>query len=171
MILIQPASLKEVEGFWQVLDAVARERQYLLMTQAYSLESTTHFVADLLDKGDIQFYALDGAKVVGWCDIIRNQQEQMKHVGRMGMGLLADYRGQGIGSRLLSATMQAAFDKGIQRIELAAFDSNERAIRMYKKLGFQEEGRNKYAYSIDGQYRDFIMMAYYRIPAVSPYHP
>lgn len=167
---IQSATLEHIEGFWHVLDTVARERRYLLLTQAPPLEQTKQFVQGLLGRGDHQFYAFDQNQVVGWCDIIRTQQEQMRHVGHLGMGIEPHYRGRGLGSRLLHTAIQAAFASGIQRIELAAFACNHVAIRLYEKLGFQEEGRKKYAYCIDGQYRDFVMMAKYNVSPTPPSH-
>ena len=50
-------------------------------------------------------------------------------------------------------------ERGFEQAELTVVDGNERAIRLYKRLGFRECGRipnaNKYD---DGTYSDDIMM-------------
>ncbi|HEY4201208.1 MAG TPA: GNAT family N-acetyltransferase [Devosiaceae bacterium] len=52
------------------------------------------------------------------------------------MGLLADYRARGIGRALLEATLDDAFARGFERVALEVFAGNERAVRLYEKVGF-----------------------------------
>lgn len=158
-ILIVPATIDRAESFWRALDEVARERQYLLFTEAPPVEKTREFVAEILAKGWSQFYAVREDQVVGWCDIIRHERVGMTHSGDLGIGVLPAFRGMGIGRRLLTATIDDSFNKGIQRIELEVFASNERAMLLYRVAGFVEEGRKRRARFIDGEFDDFILMA------------
>ena len=64
-----------------------------------------------------------------------------------------------VGSRLLAATLDDAFRKGLTRIELEVFAANTRAIALYRKFGFVEEGRKRQARYLDGAYEDAILMA------------
>jgi RimJ/RimL family protein N-acetyltransferase len=100
-----------------------------------------------------------GDEVVGWCDIVRFGLEGFQHSGRLGMGLLAHVRGQGVGRRLAEATIDAAKARGIERIELEVFASNVRAIRLYERLGFAHEGVRLRARKLDGAYDDNVLMA------------
>ena len=97
--------------------------------------------------------------VVGWCDVIRSERKGATHVGHLGMGVISSHRGQGLGRRLLAVAIEDAFAKGIERIELEVFASNQAAIGLYKTHGFEEEGRKRKARKLDGQYEDFIIMA------------
>ena len=56
------------------------------------------------------------------------------------------FRRQGIGERLLSSLLQAGRKKGVDSFTLEVRESNSSARRLYRKLGFQEEGirRNFY---------------------------
>ena len=47
------------------------------------------------------------------------------------------YRDQGIGTRFTELTLQFARSKGFGRVWLSVEVNNLRAIRVYKKLGFQ----------------------------------
>lgn len=158
-ILIQPASLDLADGFRQALDVVARQHRYLIFQEAPPLESTRKFIAQVLAKGWSQFYALHDGKVVGWCDVVRDERPGRTHVGRLGIGILPDYRGQKIGPRLLAATIADAFQKGLTRIELEVYAGNARAIALYRKFGFVEEGRQHQARCLDGNPEDSICMA------------
>jgi ribosomal protein S18 acetylase RimI-like enzyme len=75
------------------------------------------------------------------------------------MGLLAGYRGKGIGRALAVKTIQAARAAGIERVELEVFASNTTAIALYRSLGFKEEGRRQRARKLDGVYDDNVCMA------------
>lgn len=146
--------------FWKAIDTVSRERRYLNFLQAPPIESTRRFVDQIIQNGWSQFYAVHDGQVVGWCDVIRKEHEGMRHAGRLGMGVLPAYRGMGLGSRLLAATMTDAINKGITRIELEVFASNPHAMALYRKMGFVEEGRKKLTRFLDGAYDDDIVMAY-----------
>ena len=158
-VIIQPATLERVESFWRALDTVARERRYLLFTEAPPFERTLEFVTEVIGKGWSQFHALDGEEVVGWCDILPGERDGLGHCGHVGMGVLPAYRRMGIGRRLIDATIADAFAKGIERIELECFASNKSAVALYRKVGFVEEGRKSRARFIDGEYDDFVVMA------------
>jgi RimJ/RimL family protein N-acetyltransferase len=75
------------------------------------------------------------------------------------MGLLAPYRGQGLGRQLAMTTIEAAFRHDIERIELDVFSSNVAAIRLYETLGFQREGVRRRFRKLDGVYDGNIIMA------------
>ena len=49
-------------------------------------------------------------------------------------------RGRGIGVRAMQFLEEKVRDQGLKRIELGVFEFNTRAIRLYKKMGYQEIG-------------------------------
>lgn len=159
-VRIIPTADEYADGFAAALDAVARERKYIGFVEGPPLEQVREFVKSFGDGRGVQLLAVTAtAEVVGWCDVGRNPHEGFRHVGRLGMGLLAAYRGQGIGRALAIKTIQAARDAGMERVELEVFASNEPAIALYRSLGFVEEGRKLRARKLDGKYDDNICMA------------
>lgn len=158
-ITIQRCSADQADSFWRALDAVARERCYLVFLQAPPIESTRHFVDQIIAKDGCQFYAMHAGRVVGWCDVIRNERAGLTHSGHLGMGMLPEYRGMHLGTRLITETIADALNKGMIRIDLEVFSSNARAIALYRKMGFVEEGRKRRARLLDGAYDDTLVMA------------
>lgn len=156
---ILPSSPDLAEAFRDALDSVARERRYLLFTEAPPLESVSAFLRGLAERGESQFFAVEGGRILGWCDVIRKDRPGLRHSGQLGMAVVAGHRGRGIGRRLLEAAVLDAFSKGIERVELEVFASNEPAIRLYLRSGFVEEGRKKKARLLDGEYDDILVMA------------
>jgi hypothetical protein len=85
---IVPSESRYLESFCSTLDAVARERRYLMILEAPSLDGILQFVAENQRRGGVQFFAVDSAdQVVGWCDVNRHRFEGHRHCGALGMGL------------------------------------------------------------------------------------
>ena len=161
-ISIVPIAESHIQGFWEVIDAVSRERKFLLFQEAMPRESTEKFVRENIEKGHAQFVAVADGTVVGWCDILPYRRAGLTHCGHLGMGLLPAFRGRGVGARLLSTVMEAAFARGLTRIELQVFAANARAIRLYEKMGFRPEGRMVQAWRLGDWTDDILCMAVLR---------
>lgn len=157
-IRIVPAAIQHVESFRQCLDLVARERSGLAITEAFSPEQTRTFVARNIDDNMPAFFALDGARVVGWADIRREERAAHKHRGVLGMGVHKDYRGRGIGRLLLEAALAKAKEVGLIRVDLTVYAGNTAAIALYRKCGFVEEGRMVKGRYLDGRFDDVVHM-------------
>lgn len=156
--IVYPAE-KYFPSFHSALSFVAGERVYLEMVEPPPLEMVIAFQRELIEKKGPVFYAIDGERVVGWCDVFPFTNPRTSHRGRLGMGLLPEYRGQGIGSRLLSAVIEQARNFGLEKIELHVYTSNTGAIALYKKFGFEQEGLIKKYRKLDGEYFDSSVMS------------
>lgn len=154
-----PIAEEYIEGFHHCLDSVARERRYLAFVQAPPFESAREFVLSNIAKNVSQLVALSGNDVIGWCDISPMRLEGFTHCGTLGMGVRQDFRGLGIGTRLLEQTISEAREMGLERIELEVFASNAAAIKLYEKAGFVVEGVKKKGRKLDGEYDDLVEMA------------
>jgi putative acetyltransferase len=158
-IAVAPIALEHAAGIHACIDEVAREKRYLAQTFAKPRADFDAFVRESVTHDMVQFIALDGDRVVGWADIFPAWADAVRHCGSLGMGLLASYRGQGIGERLLRACLVKAQAKGMTRIELQVRADNERAIRLYERLGFEREGTLRRAMCFDGTYYDALQMS------------
>lgn len=156
---IVPIAEAHIAGFHAVLDSVARERRYLLFLEAPSLENCTAFVKANIREGRVGLVALVDEQVVGWCDILPIPRHSTRHVGVVGLGVLKDFRGRGIGPALLQAALDKARAAGMTRIELDVREDNLPAIALYERFGFQREGLKRRAVRVDGKYGNLIGMA------------
>jgi RimJ/RimL family protein N-acetyltransferase len=159
-IQIRPITDSDIIGYHRAVDQVAREKSFLSVSEAFTLAETKAFVENNIANNYPHYVASNVDDVVGWCDIIPKRKNSFHaHEGRLGMGLLADFRHQGIGSRLLQTTLQSAVAFGLTRIELGVWASNINAIALYKKFGFEMEGRHRNAIRVDGRFFDLLTMA------------
>jgi ribosomal protein S18 acetylase RimI-like enzyme len=74
------------------------------------------------------------------------------------LAVFAEYRGQGIGVKLLEKAEEGAKEKGLDNLSLVVETDNPHAIRIYEKFGFQEVEKvilpNKYTkHNLTGFYK------------------
>lgn len=60
-----------------------------------------------------------------------------KQIARVGIAVRDDFQGQGIGSQLLSNLIDLAQINGVDKLFLDVYSNNQKAIRLYKKYGFE----------------------------------
>lgn len=150
---------KYAEGFNNVVDTVARERRYLSTTSGFPLESSKWFVNHMIVNNYPQYFLLLGRDIIGWCDISPKDIPEYSHVGNLGLGVIRDYRGKGYGKQLLLKTIEHAKEiSHLEKIELAVFESNENAIKLYQSIGFEIEGKRIKTRKIDQKYDNEIEM-------------
>nr|WP_122012742.1 GNAT family N-acetyltransferase [Maliibacterium massiliense] len=155
---IVPAQEAYITSYWHTLDAVAREKKFLGMAQAFPLEETYAFMQDCIARQYPCYFVLNREQqVVGWIDI-RARDEAHPLVGYLGMGLRQQYRGQGLGRKLLEVALRRAQAFGFTRVELDVRVPNIRAINLYMQVGFRPVGTIKNGVTIDGVSEDVLQM-------------
>ncbi|MGE3758082.1 MAG: GNAT family N-acetyltransferase, partial [Pseudobdellovibrionaceae bacterium] len=106
---------KYFRSFHDALRVVARERVYIEMVEPPPFDKVASFQNDLVSKNGPVYYALNNDCVVGWCDVFPENNPRQEHRGSLGMGLLPEFRGQGLGSQLLSAVLDHAKKFGLEK--------------------------------------------------------
>jgi L-phenylalanine/L-methionine N-acetyltransferase len=105
--------------------------------------------------------AVAGDEIVGSAGLHAMQPNLRRmHVRMLGLGVAPAWQGRGVGRKLLARLIDWADNWGhVLRIELHVHADNERAMALYRSMGFVEEGRHK-AFSLkNGKYVDSISMA------------
>ncbi|WP_431095595.1 GNAT family N-acetyltransferase [Polaromonas aquatica] len=114
-----------------------------------------------VDAHSCNLVALAGGEIVGMAGLHPQQPSlRRSHVRGLGIGISPGWQGRGLGHQLITRLLNWADGwAGILRIELHVHADNERAVTLYRSLGFVEEGRHK-AYALkNGLYVDGISMA------------
>jgi ribosomal protein S18 acetylase RimI-like enzyme len=155
---VRRVALGDIAGLRDCVGAVARERLFLAVTQPFSLQETALFVARIIDASFVQYVADESRRIVGWCDVTPKMGHVHAHVGVLGMGVLAEARGRGIGTSLMQAALAAARER-FEQVELSVYASNDRAHALYRRSGFVERGRWPKGRKVDGVYDDVILMS------------
>jgi L-phenylalanine/L-methionine N-acetyltransferase len=83
-----------------------------------------------------------------------------RHAMSLGMAVALPWQGRGVGTALMAALCDYADNwLGVLRIELGVYADNQRAQALYRKFGFELEGRQRAFAMRDGVLVDSLMMA------------
>jgi L-phenylalanine/L-methionine N-acetyltransferase len=85
--------------------------------------------------------AVSDGRVVGNLGITREAGPVSRHAASLGMAVDPEWRGRGIGAALLGEAFRWAGWAGVEKVFLTVYPHNDRAIKLYRKFGFVEEGR------------------------------
>ncbi len=109
-----------------------------------TVEQETQYLKEKNEsENEIELLAEVDGNVIGsagiWC--VR-KREKLRHRAGFGIGILDAYWGLGIGRALTEACIECAGTAGYTQLELDVLAVNEKAIALYKSVGFVEYGRN-----------------------------
>lgn len=87
--------------------------------------------------------------------------ERSHHRNAMiGLSLAEEFRGKGYGGEAINWVLDWAFEHaGLHRIGLSAFSYNHNALKLYRKLGFVEEGREREAVFQNRAWHDVVLLS------------
>ena len=145
---------------------VTEERSGLLINKRVSLRDERawlrSWLSDISKRRGVMLIVEADGKIVGNCTI-NLLPWKSAHVGDTGIALSREIRGIGIGEALMTRCIELARRRmrGLEMLYLKAFDYNERAHALYKKMGFVETGRVPKANKEGGEYHDDVLMVKY----------
>lgn len=100
-----------------------------------------------------------GDRLAGLLEIDGGTFRRNRHSAGIVIGILSDFAGQGLGTRLFAAAESWAREHAIHRLELTVMIHNEAAIALYTRRGFHTEGTRRDSLLVDGAYVDEYLMA------------
>jgi RimJ/RimL family protein N-acetyltransferase len=162
-VTLRPAAERDAPALVHAIDSVAREQAYLLRSRfEMSVEEERAFIAKAKAQGNLILLAILDGELVGWVSLFRARHEFRRHTGQMGISVIREYRGIGIGTALMHYALDWAAKQGLEKINLGVRASNERARALYRKFGFVEEGyRVREIKDLHGCYHDSVDMAFF----------
>jgi len=114
-------------------------------------------VAQRDPERDVEFIVLVDGVPVGRTTIFN--ESALSRNAEVGIGLLPEARGQGVGTEALRQTVEFAFTRrNLRRVFLWVLSSNLSGINAYRKVGFVEEGRHREHVWVRGKYEDEVTM-------------
>ncbi|MCR4838431.1 MAG: GNAT family N-acetyltransferase [Eubacterium sp.] len=98
-------------------------------------------------KADYCIVADDGSRVIGavWTRIMNDYGHVDDDTPSFAISLYKEYRGQGIGTRMMNEMLALLKEKGYKQASLAVQKANY-AVRMYEKAGFKTVDENEEEY-------------------------
>ena len=105
------------------------------------------------------FAGLVDGRIISCSGILALDKERVAHLGEVGLSVLKEFWGLGVGTCMLEEIIRFARETGkLEVLFLGTKAENARAIELYKKFGFCEFGRFPGFFKVRGEYFDEIEM-------------
>lgn len=162
-LVIRTAAMGDAEGILNIQKEVVEEGDFLLMDSVEfnkTIADQKQWIQRILqNKREILLIADVADKMAGWLVFQSPNRVRLNHTGSIGMMVKKEFRNRQVGRKLLETLLVwAEQHKEIEKICLGVLSSNDRAIHLYRSLGFLEEGRKVNEVKIGDRYVDDILM-------------
>ena len=140
-ITVRPAVPADAASFLESYRSVAAEERFIRTERVtFSVRRIRGRFRRSWTDAEATIVAVAGDRVVGSLGVRRDDHPVTRHVATLGMHVVADWRGRGIGSALLADAIAWARWAGVEKLELSVYPDNTAAIALYRRFGFVEEG-------------------------------
>lgn len=161
--VLRPAAPDDADRMLDYLRACAEETDFLLRYPeewAVSVEQESAFLKSLADREDTLLLVCEAEGIVaGTCQAVRMDRLKTRHRATVSIALRRAYWGLGIAGPMFEEMEAFARARGVVQLELAYLEGNDRARRLYDRMGFAETGRMPWAVRLrDGTLLDEICM-------------
>lgn len=145
--LLRNGEFADGEAVFVNFNETHAETDYLLSypdENSFDAQQEAEFLKEKTESpNEIEIVAVVDGMVAGTAGIEAvGAKYKLKHRAELGIAILKEYLGLGLGKALMEACIECAKEAGYTQLELNAVAENERAVALYKKMGFVEYGRN-----------------------------
>lgn len=161
IVIMREASERDLQAIIDVWNSVAAEKRHILTERVTDFQRKW-FQQTIGDKSGLWAVSEVDQRIVGACNLMPRgggRVVKTRHVVQLGMAILSRWRGIGVGNAMMDYMIGWARKKGYEKISLSVFSTNESAINLYKKFGFEVEGIKRKEFKIEGKYVDEVCMA------------
>ncbi len=146
--LIRNGNETDGKTVFEVFNQTHAETDYLLTypeENTFDPEQEARFLKEkVISPNETELIAIVDGKIAGTAGIESvGGKIKVKHRAEFGISVLKEYWGLGLGRALTMACIQCAKDAGYDQLELNVVSENDRALSLYRSLGFVEFGRNQ----------------------------
>ena len=149
----------DLEGAYSVREALSEETYIEGESIADVVESENVLLRHNEVQSRVFFVATVHGDVVGWVHIHAPEIEKLRHTAELTVGVIDEYRGHGVGTKLLDRGVDWALDHDFEKLYNSVPATNEDAIQFLEERGWDTEAVREDHYKIGDDYVDEVMMA------------
>ena len=158
-IRIVPMTWRDVGRFAQMRNFMDGESRNLAAQPNERKEKGFKVLARMIANRRLKtLVAKEDNQIIGYVSLIFAKFQKFKGNAYLTIAVRKSHRGKGLGTKLMDAAEDFARERGVRRIELEVFAKNP-AVNLYKRLGYEEEGRRRKAVEYNGEFDDVVLMA------------
>ena len=157
--LIRPSQDGDAPDLAALIEAVAGEGELIAAVpgEPDTIEQSSRLVSIVLEGGLSLTLEVDGVPA-GHVMIQRRPGRHYAHVGEIAIIVSNAQRGLGLGRSLMQTAIEWGRAIGLAKLSLRVFPDNQRAISLYRSLGFEDEGLVRGEVRMPSGDRDMLLM-------------
>jgi RimJ/RimL family protein N-acetyltransferase len=163
MIEVREIREQDAEAFLNLCKQLDKETQFMMLEPGERLttvEGQRERIRNILLKDNQTILvAEDNDKLVGYLGALGGNYKRNRSTVYIIIGVLQAFTDQGVGTELFTGLERWAREHKMHRLELTVMIHNDRAIHVYKKMGFEIEGTKKHSLFVNEVYVDEYYMA------------
>jgi len=160
---IRPIKISDAERFVHLIKKVESESPFMLYEageRMIELKQQEKRIETMQKEGNCTIFVAEvNTELIGYLIALGGNAKRNKHSVYVVIGILTQYQGTGIGTKLFAYLEDWAADHHVHRLELTVITRNEAGVRLYKKMGFEIEGTKRHSLFIDGKFEDEYHMS------------
>lgn len=147
-IAIRRPVVADAEALIEQARGVKRTSAYNATTleefeQHFTPAREQEWIGEMARPGRLALLAEHRGEIIGALAFQPERRRRMAHWGHFGIGVSHGWRGRGVGRALIECLMDWAADEpGIEKVCLGVMAPNAGAYRLYRSMGFADEGMN-----------------------------
>ena len=162
-MLIRMIRTEDAKNYLNLCKKLDRETEFRLYEPGelnIPIDQQRKIIRDLTKNKKSTLLVVDiDRQLVGYLLALGRDISRVKHCVHISIGILQDYVGQGIGTKLFIELEKWAIQNKIHRLELTVMENNKAGQALYKKMGFKVEGVKEHSLFVNGRYINDIYMA------------
>ena len=158
---LRPAYLHDAKIIAFNIHTVCAEQIYLHTNTFIVTEEWQQLLSNSVyeDEGRLLIVAQVDKEVVGHLRIFPQWYgSKGRHVGEVGLVIIEPWRERGIGTAMMAYALDWAKYAQFQKIVASVIGTNYRALNLFAKYGFIQEGRLVQQLNIAGRYVDDVLL-------------
>lgn len=163
-VIVEKAKPEDAEAVLNYLRQIGGETDNLTFGSEglpFTAEEEAEYINNIIkSESNVMLFAKRNGQIIGDASL-DCLARRMSHRGVIGISVVKDEWGKGIGSMLMQKIIDHAKSCNIEIISLEVRSDNDRAINLYKKFGFQKIGTFAGFFKIEDELIDFDLMNLY----------
>lgn len=160
---IREIAIGDAEKFLKLCKRLDEETTFMLLEpgeRSTTKEQQEDRIRTILgNQNQMIFVAEVEGDLVGYIAGLGGSYRRNRHKADIVIGILQADTGRGLGLHLFQTLETWAQEQGLHKLELTVMAHNERAIGLYRKMGFRVEGISVDSLLVDGRFVDELDMA------------
>jgi len=133
---LRPLEREDEEEFFNFFQNVPEEERLFIKHRVEDREVIRQWCEHIDYLAKLPLLALHESKIVGAATLHQSQGGWKRHIGRVSVLVLPQFRGRGLARRMVSEITELAQHAGLDSVEAEFIGGQEAAIKMFSLLGF-----------------------------------